>query len=178
MSAASAATTRSHLGVAQHRGAFLVTVGAVLTAATVVAAVTSPVLRDPGVAAGFRGLFVAAWVCVGIHLWRRRPESRLGLLLVAVGLVYAATSLMAFADPWAFTVGRVILAAFLILLIYVFVCYPRDRLGTSPERALVAVVAAGSVARGRRSSVSRSGCPPDAPSPNAAASARRTRFAS
>ena len=140
MTAAVAATAGSRSRVAQPSRVVLACVGAAATAATVLAAAASPILRDPALTGAFRGLFVAAWLGVAIYTWGRRPESRLGPLLYAVGVAYTATSLVASGNPWVFSVGRMLVAAFFVLLVYVFVCYPRDRLATKLERRFLAVV--------------------------------------
>ena len=45
------------------------------------------------------------------------------------GLLFALTSLNGFAAPLAFTLGRVLYAAVMFALVYVFLCFPGDRLG-------------------------------------------------
>jgi signal transduction histidine kinase len=93
-----------------------------------------------------RGLIIAAWIAAGAYMWWTRPESRLGLLVAGSALVYASTSLMASANQWAFTTGRIALAAFLICLAYVYLCFPGDRLAAGRDRRFIAGFALASAA--------------------------------
>src|SRR4051812_2008847 len=97
----------------------------------------SDVLADPRLSAGVRGAFVLVNVVGGAYTWWRRPGSGFGPLLAATGLLFALTSLNAFADPLAFTLGRVAYAAVMFALVYVCLCFPRGRLGSAPDRRFV-----------------------------------------
>jgi signal transduction histidine kinase len=111
--------------------------GALATGATVWGVRRSPILVDPGATAVVRGLFVASYVAVGLYTWWRRPDSRLGVLLLGAGFLCTPTSLVASGDGATYAVGRVALAGFIVYLVYVFLCFPRDRLGSRLERRLV-----------------------------------------
>jgi signal transduction histidine kinase len=63
--------------------------------------------------------------------------------VAGVGLFYALTSLNAFRDPLLFTFGRLALAATVVYMAYVFLCFPRDRLGSKPERWFIEALAVG-----------------------------------
>jgi signal transduction histidine kinase len=101
----------------------------------------SPILRQPEGTAIVRGLVVASYVAVGVYTWWRRPRSRLGPLIAGVGFLFAATSLDAVDSPFAYSLGRVLLAGFLVYLMYVFLCFPRDRLGSAQERRFIKAAA-------------------------------------
>jgi signal transduction histidine kinase len=111
--------------------------GALVTGLTIWGVRQSTTLPDPGATAVIRGLFVAAYVAVGLYTWWRRPDSKLGALLVGAGFVFGLTSFVASANDVAYAVGRVSLAALVVYLAYVFLCFPRDRLATTLERRLV-----------------------------------------
>ena len=111
--------------------------GAAATFASTYAVANSTTLSDPGRTAAARGLVVACYVAAGAYTWWRHPQNRFGLLIAGVGFVYAAVSLNALAQPLAFTVGRMFLAALIVLLAYVGLCFPRDRLGSTLERRFV-----------------------------------------
>ncbi|MDP9308596.1 MAG: histidine kinase dimerization/phosphoacceptor domain-containing protein [Actinomycetota bacterium] len=117
--------------------------GVVPTAITAWAVASSEILYKPGITAVVRALFVASFVGVGMYTWWRRRDSRLGLLVAGVGLFYALTSLNAFRDPLLFTLGRLALAATVVYMAYVFLCFPRDRLGSKPERWFIEALAVG-----------------------------------
>jgi len=112
----------------------LVVIGAIAAAVTVWLVARSPVLRQPEITAILRGLIVASYVAVGVYTWWLRPTSRLGPLVAGVGFLFAATSLMASATPIVYSLGRVVLGAFVVYLMYVFLCFPRDRLRSALDR--------------------------------------------
>jgi signal transduction histidine kinase len=110
----------------------MVAVGAVATAASVTLVAGSDVLTHPHSNAAARGLAVALCTAVGAYTWWQRPESRLGLLVTGIGLSFSLTSLIALTGPVPFTLGRATTAGFVVLTVYVFVCFPRDRLAPGP----------------------------------------------
>jgi signal transduction histidine kinase len=113
--------------------------GLLAAAAAVVASGGTPVGR-PDAAQLLRGLLVAEYVLVGTYTTWRRPGSRFGLYLTGIGLLYSVAALSASNDPLAHSVGRIALAAVVVCLAYVFLCYPNDGLGTRLERRLFAVL--------------------------------------
>src|SRR3954447_13597062 len=104
----------------------------------------SPVVDAPKTTAAIKGFLVAMYLAVGLYTWWHRPRSRLGALVSAVAFIYAVTSLAASKDPLAFTAGRVTVAALTVYFVYLFLCFPRDRLSSSFERRFVVVFAAAS----------------------------------
>jgi signal transduction histidine kinase len=119
--------------------------GAAATVVSVTLVAGSDVLTHPHPNAVARGLAVALCTAVGAYTWWQRPDSRLGLLVAGIGLSFSLTSLMALAGPVPFTLGRVVLAGFVVLTVYVFLCFPRDRLAPGPAAwffdALAAITA-------------------------------------
>ena len=95
-----------------YRALALVVVGAVAASVTVWLGARSSVLVQPESTAILRGLIVASYVAVGVYTWWLRPTSRLGPLVAGVGFLFAATSLMASATPTVYSLGRVLLGAF------------------------------------------------------------------
>jgi signal transduction histidine kinase len=116
----------------------LAALGAAATGATVWVVARSPVLESPAGSAAVRGLFVASYIAVGTYTWWRRPDSRLGLLVAGAGFLYALTSFNAAESPWPYTFGRVVLAAFIVYLVYVFLSFPYDWLRSDLERRFMA----------------------------------------
>src|SRR4051812_23099163 len=84
-----------------------------------------------------RGLVVASYAFVGAYTWWRRPHSRFGLYLVAVGLSYSIVSLSASDSSLAHTIGRTAFAAFVFCLAFVFFSSPHARLSSALERRFV-----------------------------------------
>jgi signal transduction histidine kinase len=124
----------------------LLAAGALAAAGTIWIATPSSVLANAETVGILRGLIIASWAVAGTYIWWDRPESRIGLLVAGLGLVYASTSLMASADQWVFTTGRIALAAFVVCFPYVYLCFPGDRLVAGRDRRFVAGFALASVA--------------------------------
>jgi signal transduction histidine kinase len=124
----------------------LLAAGAAATTATIWIVAPSSVLANAEAVGILRGLIVASWVAAGAYMWWERPESRLGLLVAGLGLLYACTSLMGSADGPTFTTGRIALAAFVVAFAYVYLCFPGDRLVADRDRRFIAGFALASVA--------------------------------
>ena len=112
-------------------------VGAAATAGTVWVVWRSPVVRDAHTTAVVKGLLVASYIAVGAYTWWRRPRSRLGPLVAAVGLLYAFTALGASTHPVPFALGRLALTLVVAYFVYLFLCFPRDRLTSRSEERFV-----------------------------------------
>jgi signal transduction histidine kinase len=124
----------------------LAALGAAAVGLTVWGIWRSPVASAPETTAIVKGLSVAAYVAVGAYTWWRRPQSRLGPLVVVAGLLMATTTLTASTNQLSFTLGRVALAVLVAYFVYLFLCFPRDRLGSALERQYVLVFAGASAA--------------------------------
>ena len=124
----------------------LAVVGAVAAGLTVWTIWTSSIASSPETAAVLKGLSVTAYVGVGAYTWWRRPRSRLGPLVAGAGLLMAVTSLAASAGQVNFTLGRVALAVLVVYLVYLFLCFPRERLSSRLERRYVLAFAVASAA--------------------------------
>jgi signal transduction histidine kinase len=115
--------------------------GAVATALTAWAVSGSPILADPMGIAVWRSLVVASYVGVGQYTWWRRPDSRLGPLLVGNGFLYAATSFNASGGSPAYTLGMAIWAVYVVYTAYLLLSYPRGRLESRLERTFIGAYA-------------------------------------
>ena len=124
----------------------LLAAGAIATAGTIWVTVPSSVLANAETIGILRGLIIASWVAAGAYMWWERPESRLGLLVAGLALLYAPTALMASGNQWAFTTGRIALAVFVVCFTYVYLCFPGDRLVAHRDRRFVTGFALASVA--------------------------------
>jgi signal transduction histidine kinase len=125
--------------------AVLLVAGVGVAVGTVVVVTGSDVLMHPHFNATVRGLAVVLCVASGAYTRWRRPDSALGLLVAGMGLSFSLTSLMAFRAALPFTLGRLALAVFIVFTAYVFVCFPRDRLGDGFERRLMRAAVLASV---------------------------------
>jgi len=124
----------------------LLAAGATLGAALVVElALLNDDLTQPGLRA-----FLACWITVpyvlaGLVAWRRRPESRLGALMVTAGFATFVNFLVWSGSDPLFTVGVAGQLLPPVLFLHVFLAFPSGRLRSSADRTVVtaAYVAAG-----------------------------------
>jgi signal transduction histidine kinase len=125
--------------------AVVVAVGLIATGLTVWIVAWSTVLASPATTAAARGLFIGIYLLVGAYLWWRQPVGRMGPLLVAAAYLYALSSANASGDEAWFALGMTMWVAYIVLLAYVFLTYPRGRLAAGLEtwfyRATVAAFA-------------------------------------
>ena len=98
------------------------------------AGANSDVLAHPVATGVARGLFVASAVWVGCYMWARRPSLRFARLVVASGFWFGATTMIASADPSVFALGRVVVALFWVLLLYLFLSFPTGRINERKAR--------------------------------------------
>jgi signal transduction histidine kinase len=115
------------------------TAGVVAAAATAVNLDPSPP-AEPDSWSVIRGVVVLSYVVAGAYTWWRGPASRIGVYVAAIGLTYSLTALAASDEAIAHSVGRVAHAAFIVAFVYVFLCFPHDRLTSELERRLVVVL--------------------------------------
>lgn len=110
-----------------------------VTALTAALVATSDVLDTPTMSAAVRASTVAAWILCGLWTWDRRPESRLGPVMVVGGFAYSLGLLNAIDAPAPFTVGSVLWVAGAYLVTFTALVFPGGRL---PDRtARVAAIA-------------------------------------
>jgi signal transduction histidine kinase len=142
-------TLAAHHLVTDEQGRLRLPVAASITVVGIaVASVTgwvvgrSPVLVYPLSDAIVRAAYVAVYVAVGAYTWYRRPGGRLGPLLMANAVLVALYALNASdqAVPWA--IGMMLWALWIAFTAYLYLSFPRGRLETPVERALVGALAA------------------------------------
>jgi len=83
---------------------------------------------------------VIAWAFIGTGLraWHRRPESRIGALMVGVGFAWVANALVVVDVPAVFIVGALISNVWTVLLFLLLLTFPSGRLHGTYERLLAA----------------------------------------
>lgn len=120
------------------------TLGVASAALTAVVMARSTVLEQPAANALLRTLILLTAVGAALVTWRQRPRSRMGPVMMAIALAFGLTTLQAFAQPWAYTVGRLMLPICGgVLLLYALLVFPSGRLeGRRARWALMATVAA------------------------------------
>ena len=107
-------------------------------ACTVLLALTSDHIREPGIHAALQVWPMLGYVLAGVVAWWRRPESRLGPLMVVAGVVWFLTSLSSANVAFPFTVGIAFDLLPAVLFLHVFLSFPSGRLEGWLARSLVA----------------------------------------
>jgi signal transduction histidine kinase len=79
-----------------------------------------------------------SWVGAGLYARERRPESRLGTLMTALGFAWFLTPFSAADSPLLFTAGFVLGSLWGPLLAHVLLSFPSGRLPSRGQRALIA----------------------------------------
>jgi PAS domain S-box-containing protein len=83
-------------------------------------------------------LFVSlSFVVAGLIGWTRRPENRIGMLMVAVGFGVLATSLYEANHPIPYTLGSLFGTLFIAVFLHLLLAYPNGRLLSRRARAIV-----------------------------------------
>ncbi|HET9737179.1 MAG TPA: sensor histidine kinase [Solirubrobacteraceae bacterium] len=99
--------------------------------------ITSDHFQDRVVWSLFGPFISWGFVGTGLYAWWRRPESRFGLLLVALGYAWLLAPLPAASSPVVFTAGIVVGSLWGPLLAHALLSFPTGRLRNRRERALV-----------------------------------------
>jgi signal transduction histidine kinase len=126
------------------RPAPTVLVVAVVVAAAALAAVGAVLLAHStgdidraGLRAAMVDWIVVPYVLGGLIAWRRRPESRFGVLMIAAGLAMAATTFQWSPNRLVSTIGQLVDLLPAVVFAHVFLAFPDGRLGRAPERLLI-----------------------------------------
>lgn len=83
-------------------------------------------------------LFVSlSFVVAGLIGWARRPENRIGMLMVAVGFGVLATSLYEANHAIPFTLGNLFGSLFIAVFLHLLLAYPSGRLLSRRARTIV-----------------------------------------
>jgi signal transduction histidine kinase len=104
-------------------------------------AITSDHLDRPAATALYKAYLSAAPMLVGLVWWRRRPNSRFGPLLVALGVCGWGLALQSANAPGLYAFGVAFDLPFIVLNFGLCLAFPQGRLGSTLDRILVAVFA-------------------------------------
>ena len=115
-------------------------------AGLLVAAVETPLIASAEFAPD-RGLWIAlnwvigaGFVVVGVYAWLRRPDNRVGALMVATGFAWFVSVLGHIEPPLLFTVGVLFDSLFVAVAIHLLLAFPSGRLEARVDRWLVGAV--------------------------------------
>jgi signal transduction histidine kinase len=111
--------------------------GAVAGVCLIALAYTGPGVARPGLSALLACWVTLPYIAAGLIAWRRRPDSRLGVLMVTAGFVTFINFLIWSSNDLLYTLG--VAAQFLppVLFLHVFLAFPSGRLESGLDRAVV-----------------------------------------
>src|SRR4051794_14688395 len=113
--------------------------GGVAAASTSFAlALASDHVNQPGLQAALMTWITLPYVFGGLIAWWRRPDSRLGPLMVAAGFAMFLSTLAWSNRALVYTIGQACDLLPAVLFLHVFLAYPSGRLYRPSERLLVA----------------------------------------
>jgi signal transduction histidine kinase len=104
---------------------------------TILVALTSDNLREPGVHGALAVWGILGFVLAGVVAWWRRPESRFGPLLLLAGTVLFLSSLTSANLALPYTVGIVFDLLPAVIFLHVCLAYPSGRVRRGYQRAVL-----------------------------------------
>src|SRR3954469_3520189 len=110
--------------------------GCLLTAASIVLAVTDTSREDRAIAITAQVLCAALPVALGLFRLTRRRDDRFALLLIGAGLGWSVVTLAQSTDDTLYSIGRSWAWAFEVVIIYLLLAFPEGRLHSRVERRL------------------------------------------
>jgi signal transduction histidine kinase len=111
--------------------------GCVAVCASITFSLTSDHLSEPGVQAALMNWITLTFVLAGLVAWHRRPESRIGPLMIAAGTGAFLSSLSSANAAAIFTIGIAFDLVAAVLFLHVFLAFPGGRLRSGVERWLL-----------------------------------------
>jgi signal transduction histidine kinase len=112
--------------------------GCAAAAVSVELALTSDHVPEPGLQAALLDWITLPYILAGLVAWWRRPDSRFGPLMVAAGFVMFLSSFQWANAPGPYTLGLAFDLLPVALFLHLFLAFPDGRLGSRPERVLLA----------------------------------------
>jgi signal transduction histidine kinase len=92
---------------------------------------------EPGLQAALMSWMTLPYVFAGLVAWWRRPDSRLGPLMLAAGFAISVSSLTWAERALPFTIGQSFDLLPAVLFLHVFLAFPSGRLQRRTERVLI-----------------------------------------
>jgi signal transduction histidine kinase len=126
-------------GLSRTRLWSLAVAAALFSAALVPLVATSDVKHDRGLWIALTPLIGGGFAAVGLFAWHRRPDNRVGALMVATAFAWYIAMLERTDIPALFTVGFWLSNLYVGVAIHLLLAFPSGRLETGGDRALVAV---------------------------------------
>jgi len=113
------------------------TAAAVVVAFLIVLALTSEDVDGPALTAVLVCWLFIPYVAAGLIAWKRRPESRLGRLMVITGFLTAINFLVWSSDPALFSIGNAMQFLPPALYLHLFLAFPSGEVRSKRDRWLV-----------------------------------------
>jgi signal transduction histidine kinase len=111
--------------------------GVAVAAAACVATVTSQHSQLRGVNGALGALVGVAFVATGIYAWSRRPENRVGRLMVATGIAWSAAGLSGANSSLVYSIGNAFGPLYLVFVTWLVLVFPDGRVTSRAGRRLV-----------------------------------------
>lgn len=127
--------------IVRPRGVVLVIIGllgATLGVILVVMAFEDASQENPTLWAFLRCWAVLTYITAGLIAWRRRPDSRLGPLMILAGFGTFLSFVVWSGSDILYTIGTAFDILPPVLFLHVFLAYPSGRLGSGMDRLIVA----------------------------------------
>jgi signal transduction histidine kinase len=105
--------------------------------ATAALILVRPATDTPSLTATLTLVIGLSWSITGLEEWRRRPENRIGPLMVFLGLAWYASQLQSVAYPPLYTVGLLLTAVYIVVFAHVLLAFPSGRLEGLLSKAIV-----------------------------------------
>jgi signal transduction histidine kinase len=92
---------------------------------------------DPGLWIALNLVIGGGFVGVGLFAWYRRPDNRVGTLMVATGFAWFVSVFVRTEPPLLFSIGLLLSNLFVATAVHLLLSFPSGRLRDSKDRALV-----------------------------------------
>jgi signal transduction histidine kinase len=99
---------------------------------------TSDIAPDRGLWIALNWVIGGGFIGAGLVAWYRRPDNRVGTLMVAAGFAYCISTAALTEPPLLFTVGHLLSNLFVAVAIHIVLAFPSGRLESRLDRFLVA----------------------------------------
>jgi signal transduction histidine kinase len=98
---------------------------------------TTDVTPDRGLWIALNWVIGGGFIGAGLVAWYRRPDNRVGTLMVAAGFAYFISSAAMTEPPLLFTLGHLLSNVFIAVAIHLILSFPSGRLESRLDRFLV-----------------------------------------
>ena len=123
-------------GLSRFKMISIVAAGALVAALLILLALNGQDVDGPVLTAVLVCWLTIPYIAAGLVAWKRRPESRLGRLMVIVGFLTAVNFLVWSSNPALFSIGNALQFLPPALYLHLFLAFPRGNLPSRGDRWL------------------------------------------